>query len=165
MMQPLARRLRPRVHFAWIAAGITFVTLLVVAGIRGTPGVLIIPLERAFGWRRDQITLAVSIGLFLFGLMGPFAAAAMQRFGIRRTMIAALLLLSGSMIGSAFVTSPLGLILTWGILSGIGTGSMAMGLGVTVVKRWFPARRGTVLGLLTASTAPGSLIFLPILAW
>ena len=165
MMLLLANRLRNRVHYAWIVAALTFVTLLVVAGIRATPSVLIVPLEQAFGWSRDKITLAVSIGLFLFGLMGPFAAAAMQRFGIRRTMIAALTLLAAAMIGSSFVTSPFGLILTWGVLSGIGTGSMAMVLGVTVVNRWFESRRGTVLGLLTASTATGQLIFLPLLAW
>jgi|KBSSwiStaDraftv2_1062776.scaffolds.fasta_scaffold143789_2 sugar phosphate permease len=161
----IARRLQGRVHYAWIVAALTFLTLLVVAGIRATPSVLIVPLEHAFGWPRDRITLAVSIGLCLFGLMGPFAAAAMQHFGVRRTMIFALLLLASAMGGSAFVTSPLGLILTWGVLAGIGTGTMAMVLGVTIVTRWFDARRGTVLGLLTASTATGQLLFLPVLAW
>ena len=165
MKLALARRLQGRVHYAWIVAALTFVTLLVVAGIRATPSVLIVPLEQAFGWSRDRITLAVSIGLCLFGLMGPFAAAAMQRFGIRNTMIVALLLLGGAMGGSAFVHSPFGLILTWGVLAGIGTGTMAMVLGVTVVNRWFEARRGTVLGLLMASTATGQLLFLPVLAW
>jgi len=161
----VAHRLQGRLHYAWVVAALTFLTLLVVAGIRATPSVLIVPLEHAFGWRRDQITLAVSIGLCLFGLMGPFAAAAMQTFGVRRTMIVALLLLASAMGGSAFVTSPLGLILTWGVLAGIGTGTMAMVLGVTIVTRWFDARRGTVLGLLTASTATGQLLFLPVLAW
>ena len=161
----IADRLRNRFHYAWIVAAITFVTLLVVAGIRATPNVLIVPMEKAFGWGRDQISLAVSIGLLLFGLMGPFAAAAMQRFGVARTMIVALALLACAMGGSAFVTSPLGLILTWGVLAGIGTGTMAMVLGVTIVNRWFDKRRGMMLGLLTASTATGQLLFLPVLAW
>jgi len=161
----LANRLQDRLHYAWVVAALTFVTLLVVAGIRATPSVLIVPLERAYGWQRDSITLAVSIGLVLFGLMGPFAAAAMQRYGIRNTMIVALLLLAAAMGGSAFVTTPLQLILTWGVLAGIGTGTMAMVLGVTIVNRWFDARRGSVLGLLTASTATGQLLFLPLLAW
>ena len=165
MKSLLARQLRGRLHYAWIVAALTFVTLLVVAGIRATPGVLIVPLEQAFGWSRDRITLAVSVGLCLFGLMGPFAAAAMQRFGVRDTMLVALLLLAGAMGGSAFVTTPLGLVLTWGVLAGIGTGTIAMVLGVTVVNRWFEQRRGTVLGLLTASTATGQLLFLPLLAW
>ena len=162
---PLAARLQGRVHYAWIVAALTFLTLLVVAGIRATPSVLIVPLEHAFGWGRDQITLAVSIGLFLFGMMGPFAAAAMQRFGVRRTMIVALILLASAMGGSAFVRTPLELVLTWGVLAGLGTGTMAMVLGVTIVTRWFDARRGSVLGLLTASTATGQLLFLPLLAW
>jgi sugar phosphate permease len=161
----LATALEGRLHYAWVVAALTFLTLLVVAGIRATPAVLIVPLEKNFGWSRDQITLAVSIGLALFGLMGPFAAAAMQRFGLRRTMVAALLLLAAAMGGSAFVTTPLGLILTWGVLAGIGTGTMAMVLGVTVVNRWFDKNRGSVLGLLTASTATGSLVFLPVLTW
>src|SRR5262249_3414986 len=150
MKHVLARRLGSRLHYAWIVAALTFVTLLVVAGIRATPSVLIVPLEQAFGWSRDRITLAVSVGLCLFGLMGPFAAAALQRFGVRNPMLVALTLLAAAMGGSAFATSPLGLILTWGVLAGIGTGTMAMVLGVTVVNRWFAQRRGSVLGLLTA---------------
>ncbi|HEY8010942.1 MAG TPA: MFS transporter [Rudaea sp.] len=165
LLQPLAARLRGRLHYAYVVAALTFLTLLVVAGIRATPSVLIVPLEKNFGWSRDSITLAVSIGLALFGLMGPFAAAAMQRFGVRRTMIVALILLASAMGGSSFVTTPFGLILTWGVLAGIGTGTMAMVLGVTIVNRWFDKNRGTVLGLLTASTATGQLLFLPILAW
>jgi len=165
MKHLLADRLGSRMHYAWLVAALGFLTLLTVAGIRATPSVLLVPLEQAFGWSREQISLAISIGLALFGLMGPFAAAAMQRFGIRNTMIAALFLLAAAMGGSAFVTTPLGLILTWGVLAGIGTGTMAMVLGVTIVTRWFDARRGTVLGLLTASTATGQLLFLPVLAW
>ena len=165
MRVAFARRLAPRLHYAWIVAALTFVTLLVVAGIRAAPSVLIVPLEHEFGWTRDRITIAISVGLCLFGLVGPFAAAAMQRFGIRPTMIAALVLLAVAMGGSAFVHSPLQLILTWGVLGGIGTGTMAMVLGVTIANRWFETRRGTVLGLLTASTATGQLLFLPLLAW
>jgi predicted MFS family arabinose efflux permease len=165
LQKPLAARLHGRLHYAFVVAALTFLTLLVVAGIRATPSVLIVPLEKNFGWSRDQITLAVSIGIALFGLMGPFAAAAMQRFGIRRTMVVALVLLACAMGGSAFVTTPFGLIVTWGILGGIGTGAMAMVLAVTIVNRWFETNRGSVLGLLTASTATGQLLFLPALAW
>jgi predicted MFS family arabinose efflux permease len=165
LYRSLASRLQHRVHYAYVVAALTFLVLLVVAGIRATPAVLIPPLEKAFGWRRDEITFAVSVGLALFGLMGPFAAAAMQRFGVRRTMCAALALLSAAMVGSAFVTTPFGLVLTWGVLAGIGTGTMAMVLGVTIVNRWFEKNRGSMIGLLTASTATGSLVFLPLLAW
>ncbi|MET0226559.1 MAG: MFS transporter, partial [Dokdonella sp.] len=160
----IAARLGARFHYAWLVAALGFLTLLTVAGIRATPSVLMMPLEHAFGWSREQISLAISVGLALFGLMGPFAAAAMQRFGIRNTMIAALFLLAAAMGGSAFVTTPLGLILTWGVLAGIGTGAMAMVLAVTLVNRWFDTNRGVVLGLLTASSATGQLLFLPLLA-
>jgi MFS family permease len=143
---------------------VCFVTLLVVAAVRSTPGVLMVPLGEATGWSRATISLAVSIGLALFGLMGPFAAALMQRFGVRRVMMSALLLLSAAMGLSALVRAPWQLVLTWGVIGGIGTGMLAMVLGVTVVNRWFEARRGSVLGALSASTATGQLLFLPLLA-
>ena len=160
----IAARFAGRLHYAWIVAALGFVTLLTVAGIRATPSVLMVPLEQAFGWSRETISIAISVGLALFGLMGPFAAAAMQRFGIRNTMLVALFLISAAMCGSSLVTTPLGLILTWGVLAGIGTGTMAMVLAVTIVNRWFDKNRGLVLGLLTASTATGQLLFLPVLA-
>jgi len=160
----LAQRLRERMHYAWVVAAVCFVTLLAVAAVRSMPGVLMVPLSEQEGWSRGTISLAVSIGLALFGLMGPFAAALMQRVGMRRTMLAALLLLGLAMASSTLARSPLQLIVTWGLLGGIGTGMLAMVLGVTVVNRWFEARRGSVLGALTASTATGQLLFLPLLA-
>ena len=165
MMQArLAAALRGRVHYAWAVAAVCFVTLLAVAAVRATPGVLMVPLGEDTGWSRATISLAVSIGLALFGLMGPFAAALMQRFGVRRAMLAGLVLLSGSMGLGALAHAPWQLVLSWGVVGGIGTGMLAMVLGVTVVNRWFDARRGAVLGALSASTATGQLLFLPLLA-
>jgi len=151
-------------RYAFVVVGIVFLTLLVAAGLRATPGVLIVPLEQAFGWSRAVISLAAAIGIFLYGLAGPFAAAVMQRFGIKRTILGALLLMSASTAASSFMTQPWHLIATWGLLSGIASGCLASVLGATVVNRWFATNRGLVMGLLTASTATGTLIFLPGLA-
>jgi MFS family permease len=151
-------------RYAFVVVGLIFLTLLVAAGLRATPGVLIVPLEHAFGWSRAVISLAAAIGIFLYGLAGPFAAAAMQRFGIKRTILGALLLMSASTAASSFMTQPWHLIATWGLLSGIASGCLASVLGATVVNRWFATNRGLVMGLLTASTATGTLIFLPGLA-
>lgn len=157
---------RPRaVHYAWIVAAVTFGTLLVAAAIRATPGVLIVPLEQAFGWSRDQISSAVAINLVLYGLIGPFAAAVMDRVGVRRTLAAALCLLAAGVGLTVFMTRPWQLMLLWGVVVGTGSGVVALVLGATLVNRWFVARRGLMMGVLTASTATGQLIFLPLLAW
>ena len=153
-----------RPHYAWIILGVTFLALLAGAGIRATPSVLIVPLEEEFGWSRSTISFAISINILLYGLMGPFAGALMQRLGIRRTTIGALALLAAGVTLSTHVTEPWQLVLSWGVLVGLGSGMVALVLGATVVNRWFAARRGLAMGLLTASTATGQLVFLPPLA-
>jgi MFS family permease len=150
--------------YAFVVVGVVFLCLLVAAGQRGAPGVLIQPLEKAFGWQRDTISLSAGIGIFFYGMMGPFAGALMQRFGIRRTVMTALALMAASVALSALMTQPWQLIALWGVFSGIGSGCVSMVLAATVVNRWFTTHRGLVMGLLTASTATGTLIFIPGLA-
>jgi MFS family permease len=164
MHSTLARILGRRIHYAWIVAGAIFVALLTAAGVRSMPGVLLVPLERDLGWDRATISFAIAVGISLYGLMGPFAAAAMQRFGIRRTVLTALILLTLSVASTTLVKTPWQMVLTWGVLTGLGTGTIANVLGATIVSRWFRKRRGLAMGLLTASTATGQLVFLPMLA-
>ena len=152
---------KPRVHPAWFAAGVTFFTLVATAGFRSTPSVLIVPLEDAFGWSRDQISLAISINVLLFGLTAPFAAALMERFGIRRVVMVALTVVGSGAWGTVWMTKPWHLIALWGVVVGVGTGSMALVFAATVANRWFIKRKGLVVGALTAATATGQLIFLP----
>lgn len=154
-----------RLHYAWIVAGVTFVTLLGASGFRSTPGVLIVPLQEEFGWDRVTISLAVSINLILFGFSGPFAAALMERFGIRRVMLIALLTVASGSALTTLMRAPWQLALLWGVVVGLGTGAMASVLAATVANRWFVHRRGLVLGALTAASATGQLVFLPLLAW
>jgi len=151
-------------NYAFVVAGVIFVCLLAGAGLRAAPGVMMLPIESAFGWSRETISLAAAIGIFLYGLTGPFAAALMQSFGIRRTLIGALILMSFSTGISVFMSAPWQYVATWGVLSGVASGSVAMVLGATVVNRWFVTNRGLMMGLLTASTATGTLIFLPGMA-
>jgi MFS family permease len=155
---------KPRVHYAWMVLGVTFLTLLAAAGVRATPSVLMIPLEQEFHWTRATISLAVSVNILLYGLMGPFAAAIMQRLGVRRTTVMALLLLATGVGLATLVRQSWQLVLLWGVVVGIGSGAAALVLGAVVVNRWFVARRGLAMGLLTASTATGQLVFLPMLA-
>ena len=160
----IARATAGRLHYAWIVGGITFLTLLAAAGTRATPGVLIVPLQSEFGWNRAEISLAVSINLVLFGLIGPFAAAFMARFGIRRVVIGALLTIAAGVGLTTVMTTVWQLYLLWGIVVGTGAGCMASVLAAVVANRWFVARRGLVVGVLTAAGATGQLIFLPVLA-
>src|ERR1700730_17025131 len=153
-----------RIHYAWFVAGITFVTLLAAAGARATPAVLIVPLQREFGWNRAQISLAVSINLILFGLIGPFAAAFMARFGVRRVLLAAPTTIAVGVGLTSIMTTVWQLCLLWGVGVGVGTGCMAAVLAAVVANRWFVARRGLVVGVLTAAGATGQLVFLPVLA-
>src|SRR6516162_8586960 len=153
-----------KLHYAWIVAGVTFLTLLVAAGLRATPGVLIVPLETEFGWSRATISFAIGLNIFLYGLIGPFAAAVMDRFGLRRTILAALACIAAGVALTTLMTRSWQLIVLWGVVVGTGSGATALVLGATVVARWFAARRGLVIGVLTASTATGQLIFLPALA-
>jgi sugar phosphate permease len=151
-------------HYAWIVAAITFCTLLIGAGVRATPSVLIVPLERDFHWSRATISFAISVNLVLYGLIGPFAAELMNRFGVRRVIAGSLLVVSTAVALTTRMTASWQLVVLWGILVGCGTGMTALVLGATIVNRWFSAQRGVVMGVLTASTATGQLIFLPILA-
>jgi predicted MFS family arabinose efflux permease len=155
----------PRIHPAWWVALVAFFTAIGAAGFRSTPGVLITPLHDEYGWPIGLIGLAVSINLVLFGLTAPFSAALMERFGIKRVVASALLLVSVGSILPIWMTASWQLILCWGLLVGLGTGAMSMSLVAVVTARWFVARRGLVSGVLTAAGATGQLAFLPFLAW
>jgi sugar phosphate permease len=155
---------RPRLHYAWIVAFVTFTVLLITAGIRATPGLLMVPLETEFGWSRAAISAAVAINIALFGVIGPFAASAMNRWGVRRLVSAALALLVISVGLTTQMRSQWQMTLLWGVCVGTGTGVTSMVLAAVVATRWFDARRGTVLGALSAANATGQLVFLPFLA-
>lgn len=151
--------------YAWIVVAVTFLSLLAAAGLRSAPGVMMTPLQAAFGWDRATISAAAAFGIFLYGMVGPFAAALMQTLGIRKTLIGGLALMALSTGLSLLMTEPWHYVLTWGLLSGLGSGAVALVLGATVANRWFDRHRGLVMGIFSASTATGSLLFLPVLAW
>jgi sugar phosphate permease len=157
--------LRLRLHYAYIVTAITFLALLASAGLRSAPAVMLQPLQLYFGWGRSTISLGAAIGIVLYGFVGPFAATFMQRFGIRRTMILGLILMATSTALSLGMTQVWQFLVTWGVLSGVGSGAVASVLGAAIVNRWFATRQGLVMGILSASTATGSLIFMPLLAW
>ena len=158
----LARR---NIHYGWAVVAATFLVLLSTAAAIGMPGVLLRPLMTEFGWSTSAVSGPLSLRLLLYGLIAPFAAALMQRYGIRKTVAVALLLIVSGIGLATQITALWQLWLTWGLMLGLGTGMTAMVLGATVANRWFTARRGVVMGLLSASSATGALVFLPLAAW
>jgi MFS family permease len=161
LVAALARR---NIHYGWVVVAVTFLTMLVTAAAMGTPGVLIVPLEREFGWDNAQISSALALRIMLYGLFGPFAAAFMNRFGVRRVVLCALSLIVAGLLASLAMTSVWQLMLLWGVVVGVGTGLTAMVLAATIATRWFNHRRGLVIGMLGASSATGQLVFLPLIA-
>ena len=154
-----------RLHYAWVVAGVSFATLVAAAAFRAAPGVLIVPLHGELGWSIVTMSAAVGVNLVLYGLTAPFAAALMERFGLRRVTSAGLLLIAAGAGLSVFAQAAWQLVLTWGVLIGLGTGSMALVFAATVANAWFVKRRGLVMGILTAGGAAGQLVFLPVLAF
>jgi MFS family permease len=155
---------RRGLHYGWVVVATTFLTMLVTAGAVGAPGVLLLPLQREFGWSTAAISSAMAMRLLLFGLMGPFAAAFINRYGVRKVALSALSLITLGFALSLAMTRVWELVLLWGVVVGLGTGLTALVLAATIATRWFNARRGLIVGLLTASSATGQLLFLPLLA-
>lgn len=165
MSTPTSTRTRSGVHPAWIVAGVTLAALVAAAAFRSSTGVLMEPIESEMGWSRATTSGAVSLNLVIYGLVAPFAAAMMERFGIRRVVTAALVLVGLASAATTVMTSPWQLWLLWGGVIGIGTGCMALVFGAIVANRWFVARRGLITGVFSAANATGQLVFLPAIAW
>jgi len=161
---PTLVRRASRIHYAWIVAAVTFLTLLIAAGARSAPSVMILPLGNEFQWSRAKVSAVISVNICLFGLVGPFAAALYHRFGLRLSMFTAMVLVGAGYGLSTLATSYWQFVLLWGVVVGLGSGTAATVLGAAVANRWFTERRGLVMGLLTASSATGQLIFLPTFA-
>lgn len=153
-----------RPHYAWIIAAVTFVIMLITAGVRATPGLFMVPLETEFGWSRTVISASIAVNIALFGLIGPFAASVMNHWGVRRVVMAALAVMTAAVAASTRMSSEWQFFLLWGVLVGAATGVTAMVLAAVVATRWFDQRRSLVMGLLSAANATGQMIFLPQLA-
>ena len=152
-------------HFSWVIVALTFLTALTSSAALGLPGALLQPLSKEFGWDVEQISSALAVRFILFGLMGPFAAILMERFGLRNVVVAALALVAAGMALATRMSQFWHLVALWGIMLGIGSGMTALVLSAIVSNRWFDTHRGLVVGVLTASSATGQLIFLPVGAW
>jgi len=160
----LAKFCSGRVHYAWIVLAVTFLASLTAMGVRAAPGVMIVPLQRAFGWNVGTISGAISVNILLLGLVGPFITGLMDTFGLKRTLLCCMAMLVAATGFSVFMTAPWQLFATWGVMVGIGASAGTIGLASAVANRWFHTNRGLAMGLLTAANAAGQLVFLPTMA-
>src|SRR3954452_21058672 len=160
----LAKICSGKVHYAWVVLVVVFVAMLAGVGVRAAPGVMIVPLQRAFGWDVRTISAAISINIILMGATGPFLMGLMEVIGLKRMILSGLTLLAVGTGLSIFMTEPWQLFLTWGLMVGIGCGAGAVGISAAVANRWFVERNGLAMGLLFAATSAGQIIFLPFLA-
>ena len=160
----LARLCSGRLHYSWVVLAVMFVSMLAGVGVRAAPGVMIVPLQRAFGWDVATISGAVSLNIILLGATGPFMTGLIDVIGLKRTILSCMAIMMAGTFLSIFMTSPWQLFVTWGLMVGIGSGAGAVGIAAAVANRWFTRRTGLAMGLLTAANAAGQLMFLPLLA-
>lgn len=156
---------RRRIHYAWVIASVTFFAMLTTSAALGLPGAMLQPLSKEFGWSIDELSSVFAVRFVLYGLLGPFAAILIARYGLRSVMVAAAGLIAAAMLLATGVTQLWQLFILWGLVLGCASGLTALVLGAMVASRWFTANRGLVVGLFAASAATGQLIFLPVAAW
>ncbi|MFJ7982626.1 MFS transporter [Lysinibacillus xylanilyticus] len=153
-----------KIHFSWIILIVTFVSIISAGIIRSSSGVFIVPFEEQFGWARSSISFAFAVGLFLYGLSGPFMAAFVEKYGLKRMMLISMSMLVVGLAATFVMKTEWQLILIWGVVIGLGSSLFLTVISPTIANRWFVKKRGLALGILTAATATGQLVLLPILA-
>ena len=154
----------PRFHYAWVIVGITLVTLMAAQAVRAAPGIIIVPLEREFGWDRAAISLSVAVSLLAFGLGGPLGGYFIDRFGPRRVLVGGILFISAGLGGMLYMSELWQLYLAWGLVIGVGTGAAGQVASAAIAQRWFRTHRGLIVGLFGGATSAGQIVFIPWMA-
>lgn len=153
-----------RVHYSWFILIVTFFSIIVAGITLSSSGVFINPLEKEFQWERSTIALAFAVSLFLYGISGPFMAALLEVIGLKKMMLSAMATLIVGVTLTFLMNQSWQLIVIWGGIIGLGASLFLTVLSPYVANHWFVKRRGLAVGILTASTATGQLILLPVLA-
>lgn len=153
-----------KIHYSWVVLAVTFIAIIVAGIIRSSSGIFLDPFESEFGWGRPTISFAFAVCLFLYGFSGPFMAAFVEVFGLKRMMLYSMAVLTVGLALTFIMKTEWQLILIWGVMLGVGSGLFLTVLSTQVANRWFVKRRGLAVGILTAATATGQLILLPVLA-
>ncbi|MDF2066634.1 MFS transporter [Bacillus sp. Cr_A10] len=153
-----------KIHYSWIILAVAFFSIIVAGIVRSSSGVFIEPFELEFGWSRPAISFAFAVSLILYGFSGPFMAAFVEVFGLKRVMLYSMLTMTVGLALTFVMQTEWQLVLIWGVMIGIGSGLFLSVLSTQIANRWFVKQRGLAVGILTASTATGQLVLLPVLA-
>jgi MFS family permease len=137
--------------YGWVVVAVSFIILLITAGIRNTSTVILQPLQAEFGWSRGEISFSFMLSLIAFGFGGPLGGWLMSRLGPRRLALGSMVVLLQGIEPMLFLTSIWQLHAFWGVLVGIGTGAVSGTLAAAVSLRWFVRHQGLVLGALGAA--------------
>lgn len=154
-----------KLHYSWVILCLIFFSIIVAGIIRSSAGVFVIPFENDFDWNRSTITFAFGLSLLMYGLLGPFMGALVQIIGLKKMILLSMGTLMTGLFFSLFMTETWHLVLLWGILIGGGSSLFLTVLSPIIANRWFVKRRGLAVGVLTASTATGQLLLLPVVAY
>jgi len=148
----------------WITTIMASSILMITMGTRQSMGLYVGPLNTDTGLGIVSISLAMAIGQFVWGAIQPIAGAFADKFGPRPVLLSGLLIL---VLGSAltpFVSSQLGLIVTLGLLTAIGSGACSFSVLLGAVAQRMPATsRGTASGIINAGSSFGQFVFAPII--
>jgi OFA family oxalate/formate antiporter-like MFS transporter len=123
------------------------------------------PLEKAYGWDKTMSMAPYRWSTLFFTLAMVAAGFWQDRRGPRVVgTVGGLLLGAGCLLASFFGSNHTGLLLSYGVVAGLGVGFAYVTPIATCVK-WFPDKRGMVVGLAVMGFGVGSLIFAPLLDW
>ncbi len=153
------------IHYGWVMVFLAFLNAVFSSSALGVPAVLMLPMSQDLGWSIGEMSAPQGLRLALFGLAAPFAGGLMLRYGPRRMLGWSGLLLLAGLTLTVLMTERWQMWLGLGVVRGIAPGLTAMQLGAVISSRWFAARRGRVVGLLSGAVATGTLIFMPLGAW
>jgi predicted MFS family arabinose efflux permease len=153
------------IHYGWVMVALAFAATACASAAFSVPGVLLVPIVAEFGWSRADVAGAIALMFVTLASVTPFSGALMLRYGLARVVTAQAVLVAAGLFATTLVTQRWQLLLSVGVLLGLASGVVGLGLAAAIGSRWFVARRGLAVGILTAAFAIGQLSFVPLVAW
>ncbi|MCR4443358.1 MAG: OFA family MFS transporter [Peptococcaceae bacterium] len=141
-------------RWGYVLAG--FIIMLVL-GLIYAWSVFVLPLEKEFGWERDQTSLTFSLSMIFFSAGLMLGGALVDKKGPRLVTLTGGVLVCLGFVLASFTRVPLHLYLSYSIVGGVSSGVVYNCVLATAV-RWFPDRRGLVSGLLMMGFGLGGMV-------
>jgi OFA family oxalate/formate antiporter-like MFS transporter len=123
--------------------------------------VFVLPLEQEFGWTRAETSWVFTIAVICFALSFVLAGRIQDALGPRPCAITGAILVSLGFFLTSFTSSLLFLYLAFGVIVGIGNG-FGYATPVPAASKWFPDKRGLVIGIMVGGYGAGSAVIGPV---